>query len=166
MKLLIEPRKTVVLFLICLISTLTLAQSENNISNTKNENRKGQKIAFFNAKMNLNEEESKVFWLIVSDMQKELKDLKKKNNHYRMMLKDKKIEELSVSELEEIMDSRIQMGKDQIDIKIKYHQKFKEVLSIQKVAKYYQSVKEFKKIQSERKKQHNNPGEKKDNTFK
>ena len=53
------------------------------------------------------------------------------------------------------------MGKDQIDIKIKYHQKFKEVLSIQKVAKYYQSVKEFKKIQSERKKQHNNPGERK-----
>ena len=78
-----------------------------------------------------------------------------------MMLKDKKIEELSDSELEEIMDSRIQMGKDQIDIKIKYHQKFKEVLSIQKVAKYYQSVKEFKKIQSERKKQHNNPGERK-----
>ena len=57
MKLLIEPRKTVVLFLICLISTLTLAQSENNISNTKNENRKAQKIAFFNAKMNLNQSE-------------------------------------------------------------------------------------------------------------
>ena len=86
MKLLIEPRKTVVLFLICLISSLTLAQSENNISNTKNENRKAQKIAFFNAKMNLNEEESEAFWLIVSDMQKELKDLKKKNNHYKIMI--------------------------------------------------------------------------------
>ena len=161
MKLLIEPRKTVVLVLICLISTLTLAQSENNISNPKNENRKGQKIAFFNAEMNLNEGESKAFWPVVSDMQKELNDLKKKNNHYRMILNDKKIEELSDSELEEIMDSRIQISKDQIDIKIKYHQKFKEVLPIQKVAKYYQSVKEFKKIQSERKKQHNNPEERK-----
>tara|TARA_X000000950_G_scaffold20422_1_gene22042 strand:+ start:11704 stop:12192 length:489 start_codon:yes stop_codon:yes gene_type:complete len=161
MKPLIEPRKTVVLVLIYLISTLTLAQSENNISNPKNENRKAQKIAFFNAKMNLNKEESKAFWPVVSDMQKELKDLKNKNNHYRTMLKNKKTEELSDSELEEIVDSRIQMGKDQMDIKIKYHQKFKEVLPIQKVAKYYQAVKEFKKIQSERKKQHNNPGERK-----
>tara|TARA_Y200000002_G_scaffold376137_1_gene379537 strand:- start:1015 stop:1503 length:489 start_codon:yes stop_codon:yes gene_type:complete len=161
MKLLIEPRKTVVLVLICLISTLTLAQSENNISNPKNENRKAQKIAFFNAKMNLNEEESKAFWPVVNDMQKELKDLKNKNNNYRTMLKDKKTEELSDNELEEIVDSRIQMGKDQMDIKIKYHQIFKEVLPIQKVAKYYQAVKEFKKIQSERKKQHNNPGERK-----
>ena len=161
MKLLIEPRKTLVFVLICLISTLTLAQSENNISKPKNEDRKGQKIVFFNAKMNLNKEESEAFWPIVSDMQKELKDLKKKNNHYKMMLKDKKIEELSDTELEEIIDSRIQMGKDQMDIKIKYHQKFKELLPIQKVAKYYQGVKEFKKIQSERKKQHNNPGERK-----
>ena len=53
------------------------------------------------------------------------------------------------------------MGKDLMDIKIKYHEKFKEILSIQKVAKYYQSAKEFKKIQSERKKQHSNPGERK-----
>ena len=110
MKLLIEPRKTVVLVLICLISTLTLAQRENNISNLKNENRKDQKIAFFNAKMNLNKEESEAFWPIVSDMQKELKDLKKKKNHYKMMLKDKKTDELSDSELEEIIDSRIQNG--------------------------------------------------------
>ena len=92
MKLLVEPRKTFVLVLICLISTLTLAQSENNISKPKNENRKAQKIAFFNAKMNLNEEECKAFWTVVSDMQKELKNIKNKNNHYRMMLKDKKIE--------------------------------------------------------------------------
>lgn len=161
MKLLIEPRKTVVLFLICLISSLTLAQSENNISNTKNENRKAQKIAFFNAKMNLNEEESEAFWLIVSDMQKELKDLKKKNNHYRMMLKDKKIEDFSDEELEKMMDAKIQMGKEKVDILVKYHEKFKEVIPIQKLAKYYQAGKEFKKIQLERKKQHNNPGERK-----
>ena len=97
MKLLIEPRNTLVFVLICLISKLTLAQSENNISKPKNEDRKGQKIVFFNAKMNLNKEESEAFWPIVSDMQKELKDLKKKNNHYKMMLKDKKIEELDAN---------------------------------------------------------------------
>ena len=75
--------------------------------------------------------------------------------------KDKKIEDFSDKELEEIIDARIQMGKEKVDILIKYHEKFKEVIPIRKLAKYYQASKEFKKIQSERKKQHNNPGERK-----
>jgi hypothetical protein len=108
--------------------------------------------------MNLNTEESRVFWPVVNEMENELKDLKNKNAHGRMMLKDKKTEEFTDEELEEIMDARIQMGKEKVDILVKYHEKFKEVLSIQKVAKYYQASKEFKKIQLEGKKQHNNPG--------
>jgi len=94
-------------------------------------------------------------------MENELKDLKNRNAHGRTMLKDKKIEDFSDEELEQMMDARIQMGKEKVDILVKYHEKFKKVLSIQKVAKYYQAGKEFKKIQLERKKQHNNPGERK-----
>ena len=78
-----------------------------------------------------------------------------------MLLKDKKTEDFSDEELEEMMDAKIQMGKEKVDILVKYHEKFKEVIPIQKVAKYYQASKEFKKIQLERKKQHNNPGERK-----
>ena len=119
------------------------------------------KIAFFTAKMNLNTEESKVFWPVVNEMENELKDLKDKNAHGRMMLKDKKIEDFSDEELEQMMDARIQMGKEKVDILVKYHEKFKEVIPIRKLAKYYQTGTEFKKIQLERKKQHNNPGERK-----
>ena len=43
------------------------------------------------------------------------------------------------------------MGKKQMDIKIKYHEKFKEILPIRKVAKYYEATKEFKKLQAQRK---------------
>ena len=45
--------------------------------------------------------------------------------------------------------------------KIKYHEKFKKVLPIQKLAKFYQATREFKKLQSERKKQNNYTGERK-----
>ena len=38
------------------------------------------------------------------------------------------------------------MSKDVLDIKIKYHEKFKEILPIKKVAKYYEATKEFKKM--------------------
>ena len=111
--------------------------------------------------MHLNTEESRVFWPILNEMENELKDLKNKNAHGRMMLKDKKIEDFSDEELEKMMDIKIQMGKEKVDILVKYHEKFKEVIPIQKLAKYYQAGKEFKKIQLERKKQHNNPGERK-----
>ena len=153
-----DIKKISIFLIICLSSTFILAQND---SKQKKENREALKIAFFTAKMNLNTEESRVFWPVVNEMENELKDLKDKNAHGRMMLKDKKIEDFSDEELEQMMDARIQMGKEKVDILVKYHEKFKEVLSIQKVAKFYQVGKEFKKIQLERKKQHNNPGERK-----
>ena len=63
------------------------------------------------------------------------------------------------------MDVKMQMGKEKVDILIKYHEKFKEVLPIQKVAKYYQASKEFKKIQSEEKNNIITLEKEKDNTF-
>jgi len=158
MKKLNKIKKLNILVIICLSSTIIFAQNELN---QKKENRQAQKVAFFTAKMNLNTEESKVFWPVVNEMENELKELKDKNAHGKMMLKDKKIEDFSDEELEDMMDARIQMGKEKVDILVKYHEKFKEVIPIRKLAKYYQASKEFKKIQSERKKQHNNPGERK-----
>ena len=158
MKNLNKIKKLNILVIICLSSTIIFAQNELN---QKKENRQAQKVAFFTAKMNLNTEESKVFWPVVNEMENELKELKNKNAHGKMMLKDKKIEDFSDEELEDMMDARIQMGKEKVDILVKYHEKFKEVIPIRKLAKYYQTGTEFKKIQSERKKQHNNPGERK-----
>ena len=158
MKKLNEIKKLSILLITCLSSTIIFAQNDLN---QKKENRQAQKVAFFTAKMNLNIEESKVFWPVVNEMENELKELKDKNAHGRMILVDKKIEDVSDKELEEIIDARIQIGKEKVDILVKYHEKFKEVIPIRKLAKYYQASKEFKKIQSERKKQHNNPGERK-----
>jgi hypothetical protein len=158
MKKLNKIKKLNILVIICLSSTIIFAQNELN---QKKENRQAQKVAFFTAKMNLNTEESKVFWPVVNEMENELKELKNKNAHGKMILKDKKIEDFSDEELEDMMDARIQMGKEKVDILVKYHEKFKEVIPIRKLAKYYQTGTEFKKIQSERKKQHNNPGERK-----
>ena len=150
--------KLSIVLVITLFSTILSAQND---SNQKKENREARKIAFFTTKMDLNSKESQIFWPVVNEMENELKDLKDKNAHGRMMLKDKKTEEFTDEELEEIMDARIQMGKEKVDILVKYHEKFKEVLSIQKLAKYYQATREFKKLQSERKKQNNYMGERK-----
>ena len=150
--------KLCIVLVICLSSNILFSQND---SNQKKENREARKIAFFTTKMELNSKESQIFWPVVNEMNAELKEVRNKNAHGRMILMDKKSEDLSNKELEEIMDARMQIGKEQIDIKIKYHEKFKKVLPIQKLAKYYQATREFKKLQSERKKQNNNTGERK-----
>ena len=150
--------KLFIVLVICLSSNILFSQND---SNQKKENREARKIAFFTTKMELNSKESQIFWPVVNEMNAELKEVRNKNAHGRMILMDKKSEDLSDKELEEIMDARMQIGKEQIDIKIKYHEKFKKVLPIQKLAKYYQATREFKKLQSERKKQNNNTGERK-----
>jgi len=137
---------------VLVITLFSIVLSAQNDSNQKNENREARKIAFFTTKMDLNSEESQNFWPVVNEMNMELKKIRNKNAHGRMILMDKKSEDLSDKELEEILDARMQIGKEQIDIKIKYHEKFKKVLPIQKLAKFYQATREFKKLQSERKK--------------
>jgi hypothetical protein len=150
-------------FFITLFSTILSAQND---SNQKNENREARKIAFFTTEMDLNSEESQNFWPVVNEMNIELKKIRNKNAHGRMILVDKKSEDLSDKELEEILDARMQIGKEQMDIKIKYHEKFKKVLPIQKLAKFYQATREFKKLQSERKNKTTTLEKEKDNTFK
>ncbi len=125
--------------------TFTVFAQKTGQSQNK-EQRETRKIAFFTMKMELTSDESLRFWPVVNEMEAELKALKSNNANGRKALKDKK--EISDKELEEIMDARLQMSKDLLDIKIKYHEKFKEILPMKKVAKYYEATKEFKKMTS------------------
>ncbi len=150
-------KNLILIILFCLSSNLLISQ--NNNSNNKRENRQAIKIAFFTQKIDLNSEESQSFWPIINEMEKEIKEIKNKNSHGRMLLKDKKLDDLTEKELEDIMDLRLLVSKEIIDLKIKYHEKIKQVLPIKKLAKYYEANKEFKKIQAQRKSHHNNPGQ-------
>ena len=137
--------------IICLFAILSFSQNNNS-----NNNREAVKIAFYTKKMNLNSEESQIFWPIINEMEKEIKEIK--NSHGKMIIKDKKPEDLTEKELEDILDMKLSISKEILDLKIKYHEKIKEVLPINKVAKYYEANKDFKKIQAQRKTHHNNPG--------
>ena len=139
--------------IICLFSIPSFTQNNNSYNN-----REAVKIAFYTKKMNLSSEESKIFWPIVNEMEKEIKEIKNKNSHGKMIIKDKKPEELTEKELEDILDMKLLISKEILDLKIKYHEKIKEILPINKVAKYYEANKDFKKIQALRKTHHNNPG--------
>ncbi|MBM77644.1 MAG: hypothetical protein CL846_04120 [Crocinitomicaceae bacterium] len=145
MKTINEIKKLSLILIICLNSIFLLAQENIN----KNETRESRKIAFFTNKMQLTVEESQNFWPIVNEMDAELKALKKEQKEKLTPIKEK--ENVSDEDLEKLMDMKMEMSKKQLDIKIKYHGKFKDVLPIKKVAKYYEATKEFKKLQAKRK---------------
>ena len=138
-------KKLSLILIICINSTFLLAQENMN----KNETRESRKIAFFTSKMQLTVEESQNFWPIVNEMEAELKALKRDQKEKSIPFKEK--EAISDEDLEKLMDMKMDISKKQLDIKIKYHGKFKDVLPIKKVAKYYEATKEFKKLQAKRK---------------
>ena len=140
-----QIKKLSLILIMCINSTFLLAQENMN----KNETRESRKIAFFTSKMQLTVEESQNFWPIVNEMEAELKTLKKEQKEKLTTIKEK--ENVSDEDLEKLMDMKMDMSKKQLDIKIKYHGKFKDVLPIKKVAKYYEATKEFKKLQAKRK---------------
>ena len=144
-------KTTSFIIMMCLFSSSIISQNHNKQINEKRESNEAVKIAFFTSKMQLTTIESQNFWPVVNEMEAELKALKDKNAQGKMMMKDKNTEEISDQELEDMMDARIQMGKEKVDILINYHEKFKKVLPIQKLAKYYQSTKEYKIMQARKK---------------
>lgn len=144
-------KTTSIIITMCLFCSSIISQNHNKQINEKRESNEAVKIAFFTSKMQLTTIESQNFWPVVNEMEAELKALKDKNGHGKMMMKDKNTDEMSDQELEDIMDARILMGKEKVDILIKYHEKFKKVLPIQKLAKYYQSTKEYKIMQARKK---------------
>ena len=136
------------LFITLLFVGLSITQAFYSQENPKKVDKEAAKIAFFSNKLALTAEESKLFWPVVNEMEKELKDLRIKMKE--QFKRSKSETELSDKELESMMDARMELGKKQMDIKIKYHEKFKETLPIKKVAKYYQATKEYKKLQAQR----------------
>ena len=91
--------KTIIFLLaVCLFTNILPAQSNQKDMVEKRESREARKIGFFTSKMQLTTVESQNFWPLVNDMEAELKALKNKNSHGRMMLKEK--EEISDKELE------------------------------------------------------------------
>ena len=136
------------LFIALLFVGLSITQAFYSQENPKKVDKEAAKIAFFSNKLALTAEESKLFWPVVNEMEKELKDLRIKMKE--QIKRSKSETELSDKELESMMDARMELGKKQMDIKIKYHEKFKETLPIKKVAKYYQATKEYKKLQAQR----------------
>ncbi len=127
-----------IIVLAIVLGTINLAVGQDK----KNE-KKARKIAFITERLELTPAESKVFWPLYEQRNKDRKAL-------RTSLKSKKgakvkIEDMTDAEVVELLDNVLELRQGNLNIQKEYNTKFLAVLPPKKVAKFYHIEKEFKK---------------------
>lgn len=125
---------------ICLIGLQGIAQTGDG--QTRKEQKEAQRIAFLTERLDLTPDEAEKFWPVYREYKKAQVDLRRTEKPKRQG----KVAEMSDDELEKLLDAMIDFKQKELDLKKKYHGKFKEILPIKKVAKLYHAEEQFKKV--------------------
>ena len=107
------------------------------------------KIAFITRRLSLVPDEAKVFWPVYDAYSAELKEVKEGMRMERRNAK-RNFDEMSDKELNEAMDSMMDFKRRELDVTLKYHEQFKKVLPVRKVAQLYRAEQEFTRMLLER----------------
>jgi hypothetical protein len=102
------------------------------------------RIAFFTRQLNLTPDEAKKFWPVYNEMQAEMQKIHKDR---RMRHRDERdnFDNLSDAEIEKTINDEMASRQKELDIEKKYHDRFKAVLPMKKIAIYYRAQEGFKR---------------------
>lgn len=87
-----------------------------------------KRVAFYNQELQLTAEESKEFWALYNEFEREKEAMKKE------FVRNNKVELMSDTEMEQFLDDRFDMEIKQVELKRSYFNKLKDVISIRKIA--------------------------------
>jgi hypothetical protein len=105
-----------------------------------------KKVAFLTTKLDLSPGEAKIFWPIYNEYIKEQNSLRKERFQKMISFKKiKEIEDLSDTEIQELILNDFAFKQRDLNIEKKYYNKFKTNLSIKIVGKFYRAQEAFKK---------------------
>jgi hypothetical protein len=152
----IMKKTGLILLLICL-SGMLKAQDRARNREDKKERIEAMKIGFLTKRLELTPDEAKGFWPVYNQMTKELETIRKNRRSDRQDAKEE-FENLTDKEVEKLVDNEIVFRQHELDIMKKYHEQFKKVLPIKKVALLYRSEEEFKRYLIEMLRNKNHPG--------
>ncbi len=133
-------KKLIVFAFILLPWTFAMAQSQQS----KREKIESFRIAYYTQQLNLSTEEAQKFWPVYNAMQDELRELRKQTR-LKINFDKEQINKLSDAEAEALVDGEIKYRQAKLNIESKYHEKFKSVLPVKKVAQFYHTQEDFKR---------------------
>lgn len=131
--------KKIPLILILAFLTMIIGQAQN----TTREKLDAYRVGFFTKKMNLTSEEAEKFWPAYNNYQKKKNELQRERI---MLVRDFNQNEsaLSDKELTEIGDNLIATFSRENEMAQEFHKKLRELLSPDKVIRYYQAENQWK----------------------
>jgi hypothetical protein len=120
---------------------------------------KAEKIAFITAEIGLTVKEAQAFWPVYNEFTDKMDALFKEEHKITKEIK-KNSATLSDKDLEAKLDRLVEIREDRSKLEQTYHEKFKDVLPVKKVALLYQADREFRKHLLQKYKDHPCAGEK------
>lgn len=132
---------SVILISLLMSCHIALAQPDKADREEKIE---AMKIGFITKRLDLNSAEAQSFWPVYNKMQNEMRAIhKNRKRDFKEAIRD--IENMKDSDVEKLIDDDIAFKQQSVDLMKKYHQQFKQVLPIKKVALLYHAEEDFRR---------------------
>ena len=114
--------KTILIALLC-----PLFMFSQNISDEKRKKIEIQKIAFITKALDLSSEEAQVFWPVYNNFSDKMKTIKERRREVFSKARENR-SSLTEKEIGNIIDERLKMEQEILDLKVKYNKEFKKVI--------------------------------------
>lgn len=114
---------------------------KKSVREEKKEEMEAQKVAFITTQLDLTADESKVFWPVYNEREKEMKEIRKELRENFKEGKD--MDDMTDAEVKKMMEDILALKKKELEIEEKYNTKFQTVLPIKKVAKLHHAERKF-----------------------
>ncbi|MNL29243.1 hypothetical protein D3C87_1509210 [compost metagenome] len=125
-----------------MLPTMVMAQKYVERSNEI----EAYKIGYLTQKLDLSSEEAKIFWPIYNNWQKEQSVLRKERPQKMISFrKITEIEELSDTEVQNLIENDFSFKQRELNLERKYYYKLKSSLPIKTVGKFYRAQEAFKR---------------------
>lgn len=102
------------------------------------------KIAFLTDELDLSVEEAQVFWPIYNEYETKKHELYR-DHKSACRESNKNLEEMSDSEIDALVNGKIEFEQEKLALKTDFHESLKEIFDNKKIAKFYIAEKQFKK---------------------
>ncbi len=138
--------KKIALLLAIAVSTIAFAQPNN--MKEKRKKMEAMRVAHITEALDLSPEEAQVFWPVFNEREKKIDALRMEfMSAMKTYKKDgKSIDDISDSELEKMMQTKLNNEIKIAEIRKAYHKKFVEVVGVKKTAKLYLSEMQFMRM--------------------
>ena len=142
-----------------LLLTSSVTYSQNDTFQKRLNSLKSQKIAFITQRLNLTPEEAQTFWPVYNELAREKDKINKRRKEISFELRNN-WDNFSEKEKERLSDEFVSLKLEDATLEVKYHEKFKKELGLDKILKLYQSEMAFKNYLLNKIKHQNTKGQK------